>query len=378
MSTLIPDPASVVQSVAHRESLLLAPYAFRSVDSRGRVHPESEHSYRGPFQRDRDRIVHSAAFRRLSGKMQVFTGERGDYHRTRLTHTQEVASLARTLGRALRLNEDLVEALALLHDIGHPPYGHSGEAALDAAVRPEDSFSHNRYALTVVEELEQRYPDFPGLNLSYEVLESQRSRIDKGLESHPVLEAKLVDACDSTTYDAHDTDDAIKLELVSLSEMTETSMVREALQFVRARFTLLDPTQLRVAVVHQLIERQVTDILRHTSERLAHYDFADAEEARRAPDVIGTSVELAEQKRELERFLFQRVYRHPDLVRVRGEAQARLQRMFEEYQRRPELFPEKYQRRAERVGVRRMAIDYLAGMTDRFCDDRYREMFPQG
>ncbi len=373
-----PAPSSpVLQSIARREELLLAPYAFRSADSRGRKHPEPEHPYRGPFQRDRDRIIHSAAFRRLSGKMQVFTGERGDYHRTRLTHTQEVSSLARTIGRALRLNEDLVEALALLHDIGHPPYGHAGEDALDDALGPDEHFSHNRYALTVVEELEQRYPAFPGLNLSDEVLESQRTRIDKVAPGrHPLLEAQLVDAADSMTYDAHDTDDAIKLELLTLDDLCETALVAEALKHVRRRHVIGDPTLLRVAVVHQLIERQVTDVLNRSAEALARADFANAEEARMGEPLIGPGSELAEQKLELERFLYARVYRHPELIAVRSRAQERLHRMFERYQQQPELFPEKYRRRAEKVGVRQMAVDYLAGMTDRFCDDRYREMFP--
>src|SRR6266513_1721969 len=162
-----------------RERMLLAPYAMHSADSAGRRHTEAGHSYRGPYQRDRDRILHSAAFRRLSQKTQVFTGDMGDYHRTRLTHTQEVASIARTIGRALRLNEDLVEALALLHDIGHPPFGHAGEDALDECLAHHGGFSHNEFALTLAENLESRYAAFPGLNLTYEVLEGQATRTDK-------------------------------------------------------------------------------------------------------------------------------------------------------------------------------------------------------
>ena len=165
--------------VDHRESMLLAPWAMHSCDSKGRKHPESDHSYRGPYQRDRDRILHSSAYRRLSGKMQVFTGEMGDYHRTRLTHTQEVATIARTIGRVLGLNEDLIEALALMHDIGHPPYGHAGEDALDECIADEGGFSHNQFALTIAEEIEIRYQEFPGLNLTYEVLAGQQKRIDK-------------------------------------------------------------------------------------------------------------------------------------------------------------------------------------------------------
>ena len=171
----------------------LAPYAFPSSASQGRKHNESPHPYRGPFQRDRDRIVHSAAFRRLSGKMQVFTGDMGDYHRTRLTHTMEVTSIARTLGRALRLNEDLIEAMALVHDIGHPPFGHAGEDALDACLSNDGGFSHNRFALTLVEEIERRYHGFPGLNLSHEVLSGQRSRADKqNRNATPMLECQVV------------------------------------------------------------------------------------------------------------------------------------------------------------------------------------------
>src|SRR5437764_11203730 len=213
-----------LMSTAEREAALFARYARHSADSRGRKHPETEHRYRGPFQRDRDRVVHSSAFRRLSGKMQVFTGDMGDYHRTRLTHTHEVASIARTAGRALRLNEDLVEALALFHDIGHPPFGHAGEDALNECLAGEGGFSHNQFALALAEELESRYAAFPGLNLTYEVLEGQATRADKtaayaatGLA--PLLEVQVVEAADSMTYDAHDTDDAVKLQLVVLDEL---------------------------------------------------------------------------------------------------------------------------------------------------------------
>lgn len=199
-----------LQTIAERETLLLAPYAMHSIASQGRRYAEPTQAYRGPFQRDRDRIVHSSAFRRLSGKMQVFTGDMGDYHRTRLTHTHEVASIARTIGRTLRLNEDLIEALALFHDIGHPPYGHAGEEALAACLHDHGGFSHNQYALTIAEELEIRYHQFPGLNLSHEVLEGQAMRIDKTrTDSCPLLEVQVVDVADSITYDAHDTDDAI-------------------------------------------------------------------------------------------------------------------------------------------------------------------------
>src|SRR3954451_23430857 len=222
--------------VVEREQMLLAPYAMHSADSAGRRHAESGHSYRGPFQRDRDRIVHSSAFRRLSQKTQVFTGEMGDYHRTRLTHTLEVSSIARTIARALRLNEDLVEALALAHDLGHPPFGHSGEDVLNECLQKEGGFNHNAQALRICELLESGYPEFPGLNLSLEVLEGQEHRATKsagsehnsGQTQSPLLEVQVVDAADSITYDAHDADDSLELGLVTLEQLLELELWRDA------------------------------------------------------------------------------------------------------------------------------------------------------
>ena len=369
-----------LQTTAEREAALLASYAMHSADSRGRKHPESEHPYRGPFQRDRDRIVHSSAFRRLSGKTQVFTGEMGDYHRTRLTHTHEVASIARTIGRALRLNEDLVEALALFHDIGHPPFGHAGEDALDECLREHGGFSHNRYALTIAEELESRYPAFPGLNLSGEVLEGQATRADKtaAYGAHglaPLLEVQVVEAADSMTYDAHDTDDAVKLGLMTLEELAEHGLVREALAQVRRQYADLRDDPLRKAVVHQLIDRQVGDVLDEASRALAAVGSATADEVRGLPLRIAPSTELAEQKRELERFLYDQVYRHPRLVAQRVQAQGRLKTMFTGFQSRPELVPLRFRQRATTVGLPRAVGDYLAGMTDRYCDQQYAQNF---
>ncbi len=357
-----------LQTIAAREAVLLAPWAMRSVDSRGRKYPETEHAYRGPFQRDRDRVVHSSAFRRLSGKMQVFTGDMGDYHRTRLTHTHEVASIARTMGRALRLNEDLIEALALFHDIGHPPFGHAGEDALNRCLADCGGFSHNRYALTIAEELEVRYQSFPGLNLSREVLESQATRIDKrAADVVPLLEAQLVDVADSMTYDAHDTDDSVKLQLVTIDELAEIPLIRDTVARVHQRFGTLRGDLLRKAVVHELVDRQVTDVLQTVGNVLLQRRFESAEEARRSGYRMEPSRELAELKAELEAFLYQRVYRHPRLIEVRRRAQDRLQAMFHGYCRRPALLPPEFRTRAEAVGIGRSVVEYLAGMTDRYC-----------
>jgi dGTPase len=365
-----------LQTIAAREAVLLASYAMRSSDSRGRKYREPEHPYRGPFQRDRDRIVHSSAYRRLSGKMQVFTGDMGDYHRTRLTHTHEVASIARTIGRALRLNEDLIEALALFHDIGHPPFGHAGEGALDECLADRGGFSHNRYALSIAEELEVRYQSFPGLNLTYEVLESQATRIDKqGQAGSPLLEAQVVEVADSMTYDAHDTDDSAKLGLVSLDELAELPLIQATIRRVHERFGALHGKLLRKAVVHELIDRQATDVLETAGKSLTRRAFESAEEARRSDFRIAPSAELAAHKAELEAFLYDRVYRHPQLIAVRRRAQDQLRVMFAGYCHRPALLPAKFRDRAESVGIARAVGDYLAGMTDRYCEQQYQLHF---
>jgi dGTPase len=372
-----------LHSTADRESALLASYAMHSSQSHGRKYVEPEQSYRSPFQRDRDRIVHSHAFRRLAYKMQVFTGDMGDYHRSRLTHTHEVSSIARTIGRALRLNEDLIEALALFHDIGHPPYGHAGEDALDECLANHGGFSHNQNALTIAEELEIRYPAFPGLNLTHEVLEGQATRADKLAplapgDPGPLLEVQVVEAADSMTYDAHDSDDAVKLGLVTLDELAEISLIRQAVKALRQRHGNLSGDMLRKCIVHELLARQVADVLHTASAVLSRLSTASADEVRRMPFRVAPSPELAELKRELERFLYDRVYRHPRLIAVRSQAQERIQTMYLGYLARPELIPEHHRRRIAAVGIERTAADYIAGMTDRFCDSLYERHFAKG
>jgi len=307
----------------------------------------------------------------------VFTGEMGDYHRTRLTHTQEVSTIARTIGRALRLNEDLIEALALMHDIGHPPYGHAGEDALNQCVQDEGGFSHNQFGLTIVQEIEIRFHSFPGLNLTREVLAGQMSRIDKekSTETRPLLEVQLVDAADSATYDAHDTDDAVKLGLVTLEQMSRLGMIGQCVDYVRKNYAGLNQEFMRKAVVHRMIEMQVTSLLNYTASQLRQRDFRNIDQVMHSDFLIGPEPGLAQQKRQLETYLYEHVYRHPELVQVRNEAQSRLKKMFHEFCNHPELFPAKYQLRARKVGVRRMAVEYIAGMTDKFCEQTYQKMF---
>lgn len=359
-----------------REALLLAPYAMHSNQSAGRRHPEPLHPYRGPFHRDRDRLVHSAAYRRLSSKTQVFTGESGDYHRTRLTHTLEVSSIARTLARALQLNEDLVEALALAHDIGHPPYGHAGEDVLDECLAAHGGFSHNEQALRIVEQLEQRYPEFPGLNLSIEVLEGQATRIKgRAPTQQPLLEAQVVEAADSVAYDTHDADDALELKLLTLDELGETALWRKAIGRVHARYADLQGPELKRAVLHELIDWQVGDLLEQTRLNVERHGINSVDDVRRAPPVVKASGELAEKKVLLERFLHRRVYRHPQVLTQRELAQSELRKLFAGYCNRPELMTDRFARRVAEHGLERTVADYLAGMTDRFARHEYARLF---
>ncbi|MBU6221496.1 MAG: dNTP triphosphohydrolase [Planctomycetes bacterium] len=360
-----------------RESHTLGPWAMHSADSAGRVHSEPPHPFRAPFQRDRDRIVHSAAFRRLAHKTQVFTGVRDDYHRSRLTHTLEVTSIARTLARALALNEDLVETLALGHDIGHPPLGHAGEDTLAELLAHEGGFNHNAQALRIMELLESRDSRFPGLNLSREVLDAQATRKRDGTAPAPLLETQAVDAADSIAYDTHDADDAIELGLVTLEEMLGLPLVAEAAARVRDRVGAVASHDLRRAVLHELVDLQVADLVaesRATIERLgidsvdrvrAVFDGVDG---RRSVRVICHSAALAAGKKQLEIFLFQRVYRSDRVMSVRAVAQQRLSDLFHWYVAHPDDLPARYRARAAECGVARSTADYIAGMTDRFLE----------
>jgi dGTPase len=312
----------------------------------------------------------------LSQKTQVFTGHQlGDYHRSRLTHTLEVTSIARTLARALRLNEDLVEALALAHDLGHPPYGHAGEETLDECLRACGGFDHNAQALRIVEELEVRYPGFYGLNLSQEVLDGQRQRIEKhGAALRPLLETQVVDAADSVAYDSHDPDDALQVNLLNFDELMQIPMWRAAVHRVRARYPAINTRELQRATVHELIDWQVSDLLAATSGRLLVHNVRSVDDVSRASILVAPGDELAALKGELEAFLHHRVYRHRDLLAHRAQAQSRLRALFEWFVNRPELLPETFRDRGGTYGVERTVADYLAGMTDRFAEQQYERL----
>lgn len=353
----------------------LAPYAMHAADTAGRAYAEPAHPYRNPYQRDRDRIVHSSAFRRLAHKTQVFTGAMGDYHRSRLTHTLEVASIARTVGRKLRLNEDLIEALALAHDIGHPPFGHAGEDVLNACLAECGGFNHNRQALRIVELLETRYPDFPGLNLSREILDGQRSRAQKTLPEDAggrLLEVQVVDAADSIAYNAHDADDSVELGMLRLEELDESALWRAAAARARERYAALDDEQFRRAAVHELLDLCVSDLITRSQQRLEEAAPRSAKAVLGMEQaIVGNSPEINEQKVELQRLLFARVYRHPLVLEQRAYAGGALREMFAAVLKEPERLPAKYLSVAEREGLPRAAGDFLASMTDRFALEEY-------
>jgi dGTPase len=371
-----------------REEEVLAPYAMRTRQSRGRKHPEPAHAFRTLYQRDRDRVVHSTAFRRLMYKTQVFVNQTSDHHRTRLTHTLEVAQISRTIARQLGLNEDLTEAVALMHDLGHPPFGHAGERVLNEVMAPFGGFEHNWHGLRIVEELEYRYPDFPGLNLSWEVLEAQAMH-SKARESaevaaylgagQPLLEAQVVDAADSLAYNTHDIDDALSVGLVTLDELREVPFFREAERRIRSRHGNLTSLNFQPTVIRALVDWQVTDLLDNTQANLRRRAIASVDDVRRCPEILAEpGAEVAKLKRELELFLRERVYRHYRVSRMVRKGQRMVRRMFDELIAHPEQLPRRYHDRASRWGMERSVCDYLAGMTDRYAQDEYGRLFHPG
>jgi dGTPase len=373
-----------------RDESHLAPYAQRGSASRGRRYPEPDHPYRGCYQRDRDRIIHSAAFRRLMYKTQVLVNDYSDQPRTRLTHTLEVAQIARTIARELRVNEDLTEAIALVHDVGHPPFGHAGEAVLAELMHGHGGFEHNRFGLRLVEELEQRYPGFPGLNLTWEVRASlaYHSKQPEAPEvrayldpewPQPFLEAQIVDAADSLAYDTHDLDDALTLGLIRLEDLQGVAFWRRGAERVRSRYGALEPAQLHPAVVRALIDWQVEDLLAQSRHRLTTLRIADPEQACRLPTpLIGPGPELAELKLELEAFLHARVYRHPEVLRLTAHAQDCLRTLFQGYLQDPGRLA-RWAEAGGRGPSRLELCDYVASLTDRAArDDLLRLSQAQG
>ncbi len=346
------------------ERQTLAPYAQKSGDSRGRKFPEERHVYRTEFQRDRARIIHSRAFRRLEYKTQVFLNGTADHLRTRLTHTFEVASVSRTIARALALNEDLAEAIALAHDLGHSPFGHSGEEMLAECMRERGGFEHNRQSLRVVELLETAYPAFPGLNLTFEVLEGLRKH-EAGVA--PSLEAQIADLADEITYYSHDLDDALDFAIIDSDQLDESAIWQRSHERVLERNPDLLGAELHKNIIRDIIDLQVRDVVATSAGSIAVAGPGSVAEVRQQPGrLIRYSDALGAANRELRRFLYDNVYYHPRVAEVNRRACETLRVVFAAYLREPERLGDSAARRIESEGLHRTVCDYIAGMTDRY------------
>ena len=356
--------------------------------SRGRLHPEANSGPRGPrdiFQRDRDRLIHSVAFRRLRHKTQVFVAPDGDHYRVRLTHSLEVAQIGRTMARALGLNEDLTEALCLAHDLGHPPFGHAGEDALSAALAGAGGFDHNAHTIRIVTKLEQPYPGFDGLNLSWEALEGlakhngplskptwamveANAEWDLELSSWPSLEAQVAAISDDIAYDNHDIDDGLRAGLLDIDELLTLPIIRRLWDAIEQRHPGLSNDKKQRALVRDMIGHMVGDVLAETEHRVLEAQAETIDEIRSAGrSLSGFSGQLAAEERELKRFLYSRLYDLPELKPVREEAERIVADLAAAYLADPKLLPESWRRGGDAVQQSRTIGDFIAGMTDRFA-----------
>jgi dGTPase len=363
----------------------LAPYASFSARSRGRKYSEPEDEVRTAFQRDRDRIIHSSAFRRLEYKTQVFVYHEGDYFRTRLTHTIEVAQIARTVARSLGVNEDLTEAVALAHDMGHPPFGHSGEKTLNELLAADGGFNHNLQSLKIVEELEKKYPGFPGLNLTCEVREGLAKHAtdydvagatDFSGYPHGSLEAQVVDIADEIAYNSHDIDDGLASGMLAADEIMEVELWRDTFDRVRREHPDESDTVLRLVSVSRLIGRQVTDTVAQAERNIKRHAVKTVNDVRNAPGRIAVfGEEMSRLNEDLKAFLMRRLYRHYRVVRMSGKAERILTDLFRTYVDIPEQLPPAVFEEFSRSRNIRVISDYIAQMTDKFALDEHGKLF---
>lgn len=374
----------------HLESLEradLAHYAARSAASQGRRYEEDFRDNRPAFERDRDRIIHCAAFRRLEYKTQVFVNHEGDYYRTRLTHSLEVAQIGKAVARRLKLNEELTEALALAHDLGHTPFGHTGEEVLNRLMEGHGGFEHNRQSLRVVDELEERYAGFNGLNLTWEVREglikhsSPYDSPDGQIEEYlpgvvPLIEAQLINYADEIAYNNHDIDDGLKSGYITLEQLSVVELWSENYGKIRSRFPDADPQRLKLQTISAMIGEFITDLTTTTAAAIKSAGIETIEDLRRVnKTVAGFSPELSRKNRELKLFLWENLYHHYKVERMRVKAERYLADLFRTYCSYPSLLPAKYIKKMEIYGRERVICDYIAGMTDRFALDEYKRLF---
>jgi len=367
------------------EKLTLAPYAQKSGDSAGRVHAEPAHPHRTVYERDRARIIHSRAFRRLEYKTQVFLNGTGDHLRTRLTHTIEVASISRTIARALGLNEDLAETIALAHDLGHAPFGHSGEEVLNELMGQHGGFEHNVQSLRIVEIIERKYPGFTGLNLSWEVregLQKHQKFYDPPIPgrhekySSPSLEAQIANLADEITYYSHDLDDGLDFQLITPKQLEELEVWRHSHAEVRRHFPKLRGRELHSYVIRCMIDRQVQDVITTSEEFIHDAGVQSADDVRRQKKpLIRYSLSLLKANEALRKFLYKNLYYHPRVAGANTRACALLKSVFELYLKKPSLLGETTARRIRKDGLHRAVCDYLSGMTDRYLLEEHQRLF---
>ncbi|MFM8408859.1 MAG: deoxyguanosinetriphosphate triphosphohydrolase [Alphaproteobacteria bacterium] len=364
----------------------LAPYAVGPANARGRLHQEPESAHRSPWQRDRDRIVHSSAFRKLQYKTQVFVNHEGDYYRTRLTHTVEGAQITRTIARALRLNEDLAEAVVLAHDLGHTPFGHAGEKVLDGLMEGHGGFEHNLQSLRIVERLEERYAAFPGLNLTWEVREGIAKhsgdydrpsirRFDPSLA--PCLEAQIADFADEIAYNCHDIDDGLQSAMLRPDAMDDVELWREHFAEARASSPGAPFSIVRYQTVRRILDAMVSELVRHTEEQIRIRGIASIADVQAVkPRIAGYGPEMQRKIRELKRFLMENLYMHVRVTRMGMKARTVITGLFRTYMDEPrQMPPHVYAQVEQGEPVARVIADYVAGMTDRFALDEYSKLF---
>jgi dGTPase len=383
----------------------LAPYACRPEETRGRLYAEPDSALRSPFQRDRDRVIHCTAFRRLKHKTQVFVYHEGDHYRTRLTHSIEVAQIARTISRALGLNEDLAEALALAHDLGHTPFGHAGEDALGEVMRSFGGFDHNDQTLRILTKLEHRYAEFDGLNLTWETLEGTVKhngpllkpgrtttlpatiadyvrKHDLELATQPSAEAQLAALSDDIAYNNHDIDDGLRAGLFTVADLTEIPVVGPAFREVAQRYPGIDEPRLIAESIRRVIDRMVGDLVTETRRRLAESGVRNVENIRNSADpVVAFSEAMRANDKALKAFLFERMYRHYKVNRMASKARRIVQEMFHLFLAEPECLPTEWRAASGEPGsaaTARIVADYIAGMTDRFALDEHARLFDTG
>ncbi len=366
----------------------LARYAARSEESRGRVYAEPYKDKRLAFERDRDRIIHCAAFRRLEYKTQVFVNHEGDYYRTRLTHSLEVAQIARGIARALHLNQDLVETLALAHDLGHTPFGHTGEQVLNRMMQDHGGFEHNLQSLRIVDLLEERYPEFDGLNLSWEVREgiikhsSDYDRVESTAitdfepDKRATLEAQIIDLADEIAYNNHDIDDGLKAGYISLQALSLVELWQKTFRNISQKYPLIGEKRQVLQTISYLIRDLIQDLVDTTSHNILATGIETLADLRSQPQNLAAfSTEMRQKNIELKKFLYKNLYRHHKVELMRVKAERFLTLLFENYTKNPTLLPQEHQARFDQYGTALVICDYIASMTDRYAQDEYKRLY---